>query len=162
MLLMSPAWRSIVAVSLSNVSRSSVMVLPYFRRNLLGAARFRPLLLALLERGGEHGEHFIELLAGNLRLRGGEELLGRAREERDAVLTVQTDDAGRDARQHGLHEAATVDQLLVGGDEGVALVLQFARHGVEGRRETPQVALPAPLGQLDCEIAPRDLLGGRD
>ena len=76
-------------------------------------------------------------------------------DERDAVLAVEADDAGRDARQHRLHEVAPFQQLLVGRHKRFALVLQFARHRVEGAREAPQIALAALLGQLhraDCRV----------
>ncbi len=131
-------------------------------RHLVLRAGLERVLVLLVEHGAERGYGVLQLLADEVALGDTQKVDGGAADERDAVLAVEADDAGRHARQHRLHEVAALDQLLVGGDERVALGLQFARHGVEGLRQAAQVALAALLGQLDHQVAGRDVLGGAD
>ena len=75
---------------------------------------------------------------------------------------VEPDHAGRDTRQHRLHELAPLGQLIVGVDELGALVLQLLGHRVEVERQAAQVAFAAQDRQLDPEVAARHLLGRAD
>ena len=51
------------------------------------------------------------------------------------MLRVHRDDAGGDARQHGLHERAAGIELRIGGAQRIRLLFKTARHPIEGRRQ---------------------------
>ena len=72
------------------------------------------------------------------------------------AIGIEADDAGGHARQHRFGEAAALVELLIGGDEIVALLLQLLGHAVEGARQRLEVAWSFELGDLGVEIAGRD------
>ena len=120
--------------------------------------RRSPLLLRALQQRPELGHRLGQRLAGEARLLGAEQRLGRAVDQRDGAVGVDADDAGRHAGQHRLHEAAALVELGVGADQLVALALELRRHGVEGRAEHGEVAVGRIDVDLDVEIAFGDLL----
>ncbi|OPZ59304.1 MAG: hypothetical protein BWY87_01074 [Deltaproteobacteria bacterium ADurb.Bin510] len=88
----------------------------------------------------------------------GQHLLGRRVDHRDAVVTVDRDDAGRDVVEHGLDVAVAVGQLVVGRLQALARVAQVADHGVEGLAELAEFVAGADL-DFEAQVALRDALG---
>ncbi len=70
---------------------------------------------------------------------GAEQHRGRAVGQVDAAGVIEPDDAGRDAGQHRLGEAAALVELAVGLDQLAALGLELMRHAVEGARQRAEL-----------------------
>ena len=129
-----------------------------------GDLMLRPalVLVGTAQHGGKLRHRLGERAADELGSIATEELLRRAVGKRDAVVAIETDDTRRHAGEHGLHEAAPLGELGVGGDEVRALALQLLGHGVEVHRQAAQVPLATPDRQLDLQVALGDVLGGAD
>ena len=77
-------------------------------------------------------------------------------------MRSDADDGDRDARQHGLGEQPPLVDELARGDEAILLQPQLRGHLVEGLAEMGEIALRSAHGDLNIEIAGRDLISGRD
>ena len=91
-----------------------------------------------------------------------EQGLGRAVEQQDAVLRIDRDDAGGDARQHRLDEGAAGVELGVGGAQRVGLLLEPPGHPVERGRQRLHLVLGLGDRHARREIAGLDPPGGVD
>ena len=95
-------------------------------------------------------------------LRAIEQPLGRAVDDGNAALGVETDDAGADAREHRLGEAAALIDLVARADDVFVLRAKLLRHLVEAFAQVREIALAPPQRNLDVEISGSNEIGGAD
>ena len=76
-------------------------------------------------------------------------------DQRNPPVGIESDNACAHARQHRLREAPAFVELLIGGDEFVALLLELSSHAIECAGECREIARSLDHRHLGIEIAAR-------
>src|ERR1700681_4926968 len=100
--------------------------------------------------------------ADEIHLRAVEQLLGRAIDDRNAALGIETDDARSHAREHRLGKTAALIDLVARADDVFVLRAKLVGHLVEALAEVGEIPLTPPQGDFDVEISRCDEIGGAD
>ena len=109
----------------------------------------------LLEDRQEGFERHLGRFADEIAFAAAQQVEARAVDQRDAARRIDADDAGADACEHRLGEAAARVDRVAGKDQIVALLLQVIGHQVEGIGQGLEILRALDHGHLGVEFAAR-------